>query len=69
MNRVTVRLRDKETGRESKPVDIEDIIFRQSEVEFEFGEYEDDEFGTLPYKDFIFFQGDYEVIVHIKGEV
>ena len=68
MGQVTIRLRDKETGDESLPVDIEDIIFRQNEVEFEFEDYVED-FISLPYKDFLFYQNNYEVIVHIKAEV
>lgn len=61
---VTIRLRDKETGRESSPVDIEEVIFNQSEIEFEFGEYSNEDYETLPYKDFLFFRDDYDVIVH-----
>lgn len=62
---IVIYLTDKETGKESKPVDIEDIIFRQNEIEFEFGDYlEDDDYGSLPYDDFLFFRGDYDV--HIK---
>ena len=63
---VSIRLVDKETGQESKGVAIEDLIFNQQEIEFEFGEFGDEDFATLPYKDFLFFQDDYEVVVHIK---
>ena len=67
-SKVFIRLKDKETNQESKEVSIEELIYNQSEIEFQFGEYDDDDFGTLPYKDFLFFQEDYEVIVRIKGE-
>lgn len=66
--KVTVRLQDKETGVNSKPVPIEDIIYKQNYIEFEFGEPEDDDYGTLPYKDFLFFSNDYNVIVNVKGD-
>ena len=61
--KMSVRLRDKETGRESKEIDIEEIIYNQSEVEFEFGEFLNDDYETLPYKDFLFFANDYDVII------
>lgn len=63
---VSIHLVYKETGQESKGVAIEDLIFNQQEIEFEFGEFGDEDFATLPYKDFLFFQDDYEVVVHIK---
>ena len=64
---VTVRLKEKDTGIESKEVDIEEIIFNQSEVEFIFS---DDELDTtqLPYKDFLFFQNDYQVIIRTSDK-
>ena len=64
---VFIRLKDKETGKESQEVEIKDLIYNQYEIEFEFGNYEDDDYETLPYKDFLFFQDDYEVIVRIVG--
>lgn len=68
MGQVTIRLKDKENGMESKEVPIEELIFYQHEIEFEFGEFGNENYGTLPYKDFLFFRDDYEVIVHIKEE-
>jgi len=65
--KVFIRLKDEETGKESQEVPIEDLIYNQYEIEFEFGNYEDDDYETLPYKDFLFFQDDYEVIVRIEG--
>lgn len=62
---IIIYLTDKKTGKKSKPVDIEDIIFRQNEIQFEFGDYlEDEGYGCLPYTDFLLFRDKYEV--HIK---
>lgn len=66
---ITIRLKSKETGQESNPVDIEDVIFNQDEIEFEFGDYiEDDDYCTLPYNDFLFFRDEYNVIIKVKEE-
>lgn len=54
---IFIQLRNKETGQKSNRVKLEDIIYNQSEIEFEFGDNE-----TLPYKDFLFFRNDYEII-------
>lgn len=62
---ITIKLKDKETGIESKPVNIEEVMFNQNYIEFEFGEPEDEDYGVLPYKDFLFFRDDYEVIVAV----
>lgn len=67
--KVYVYLVDKRNNAQSELVDIEEILFHQDEVEFEWFNCED-EFGdmqehmTLPYDDFLFFQDDYEV--HVK---
>ena len=63
MSKVFIRLKDKITGTESNEISIEDLIYNQDEIEFEFPYAE-----FLPYKDFLFFQDDYEVIVRILGE-
>lgn len=63
---ITIKLKDKETGIESKPVNIEEVMFNQNYIEFEFGEPEDEDYGALPYKDFLFFRDDYEVIIDVK---
>ena len=51
---------------------IEDIIFNQCDIEFEFDKYTDGgeeyENGSLPYKDFLFFKNEYEVIIRIVGD-
>lgn len=71
-SKVFIRLKEKESGFESKEIPIEDIIFNQNEIEFEFDKYVDGgeiyEDGSLPYKDFLWFRDEYEVIVRIKGE-
>lgn len=66
MNKVFIRLKEKTTGIESDEVSIEDLIYNQYEIEFSFPEDALD-YTTLPYKDFLFFQDDYEVIVRILG--
>lgn len=54
---IYIQLRDKETGQLSNKVKLEDIIYNQNETEFEFNNNE-----TLPYKDFLFYRNDYEII-------
>lgn len=67
--KIGIKLKDKGNGCISEEVDIEDIIFRQNEIEFVFPNYTD-EFSdepfdaTCPYKDFLFFRDDYQVIIH-----
>lgn len=51
---------DLETGQQSKEIDVSDLVFNDW-IEFEFGNYDDEDYGTLPYKDFKFFINDYEV--------
>lgn len=72
-NKVFIRLKDKENNCESEEITIEELIFNQDDIEFRFPNYvEEYEDGSkdiyeaqLPYKDFLFFQDDYEVIVRI----
>jgi hypothetical protein len=45
---------DLETNKDSKEINVSDLIFNDY-IEFEFGDYEDEDYGTLPYKDFKFF--------------
>lgn len=66
-SKVFIRIKDKETGRESHAITIEDLIFKQDEIEFEFGNRKEENYETLPYKDFLFYADDYEVIVHITN--
>lgn len=70
--KVFIKLKDKTTGCISEEVPIDELIYNQNEIEFDFLDAID-EFGdimdlSLPYNDFLFFQNDYEVIVKIKGE-
>ena len=51
---------DLETNKKSKEINVSDLIFNDY-IEFEFGNYEDEDYGTLPYKDFKFFLNDYSV--------
>ena len=51
---------DLETNKNSKEINITDLIFDDN-LEFEFGNYEDEDYGQLPYKDFKFFINDYSV--------
>ncbi len=69
-SKVYIRLKDKKYGFESQEVTIEDIIFNQSEIEFIFNSDLEGilEKTTIPYKDFLFYQNDYDVIVRIKAE-
>lgn len=70
--KVGIKLKDKRNGCISKEVNIEDVIFNQYEIEFRFPDYVD-EYGdepfeaSLPYKDFLFFQDEYEVIIKIHN--
>lgn len=68
MNKVFIRLKEKETGIESDEISIEELIFNQSDIEFDFWNKTKTDVDTLPYKDFLFYQNDYEVIVRILGE-
>lgn len=72
-SKVFIRLKDKENNCESEEITIEELIFNQDDIEFRFPNYvEEYKDGSkdiyeaqLSYKDFLFFQNDYEVIVRI----
>ena len=51
---------DLETNKKSKEINVSDLVFNDY-IEFEFGNYEDEDYETLPYKDFKFFINDYAV--------
>ena len=51
---------DLETDRKSKEINIQDLVFNDY-IEFEFGDYEDEDYLQLPYNDFKFFINDYSV--------
>jgi len=65
---IVIKLLDKETGKFSKPVSIDEVIFHQNDIEFQWGKYPDDDYATLPYKDFLFFQDDYTVLLDLVGD-
>lgn len=46
-----------------EPVPIEEVIYNQDEIVFDFGVG-----GTLPYKDFLLNRDDYELFVENKEE-
>lgn len=60
MSKIEVRIKDKEDGLESKPVDIEEFILNPYHIEFVFS---DD--STLPYTDFQFYSDEYEIIITV----
>lgn len=51
---------DLETDRKSKEINVQDLVFNDY-IEFEFGDYEDEDYLQLPYNDFKFFINDYSV--------
>ena len=61
MEKYYISLFDKEKRIKSDRVPLKEVIYNQNEIEFEFGEYGTEEYATLPYNDFLFWQGDYEV--------
>ena len=71
--KVVIKLKYKSNSCISDEVSIEELIFNQSEIEFRFPNYVDEYIdepydASLPYKDFLFFQDDYQVIMKIKNE-
>lgn len=59
---IFIQLRNKDNGQKSNRIKLEDIIFNSDEIEFEFGEYDNENYETLPFKDFLFFKDDFELI-------
>lgn len=58
-----IYITDLETERNSKEIDVSDLIF-DDYIEFEFGNYEDEDYATLPYKDFKFYINDYSITIY-----
>lgn len=52
-----------ENGRLSKGVAIEDVIYNQSEIAFDFVNFDDEDYETITYNDFLYFRDDSEVII------
>lgn len=60
--KIYIQLKDKETGQLSNKIKLKDIIYNQNEIEFEFGEYGEEDYETLSYKDFLFCRDEFEII-------
>lgn len=58
---VTIQLKNKETGLVSEEVPLEEILYGE-DVEFKFWE-DDSDYSTLPYKDFLFYRSQYDIIL------
>ena len=63
MTEINMSLVDRQTREKTKRVSIEDVIYNQFDIEFEF-----ENGGTLPYKDFLMWQDDYDVVLSVKGD-
>lgn len=62
--KITVKIMNKEDGLGwSKPIDIEDFIVYPYDIEFEWADG-----SVLPYKDFIFYRGDYYYRIFINDK-
>lgn len=66
MIKIFIQIRDKEKSKISNTISLQDIVYKQNEIEFEFGEYGTEEYETLPYKDFLFYKDNYDLLVQIK---
>ena len=64
-----LKIKNIKTGRASKGVPIEDVIYRQDEIEFEFGNQDEDDFETVTYGDFLYFGEDFEVLLEENGKI
>lgn len=58
-----LRIIDKKTKIASEEIPLEDIIFYQTDIEFNFSNGD-----TLPYDDFLYFRDDYEIEIFYKEE-
>lgn len=66
MIKIFIQIRDKEKSKISNAISLQDIVYRQNEIEFEFEEYGTEEYETLSYKDFLFYKDNYDLLVQIK---
>lgn len=66
MIKIFIRIRDKETSKISNAISLQDIVYKQNEIEFEFKEYGSEEYETLSYKDFLFYKDNYDLLIQIK---
>jgi hypothetical protein len=56
-----MKLKDLKTKKISNPIELENVIYNQLDIEFKWKNGD-----TLPYSDFLYFQDDYEVIIKIE---
>lgn len=67
---ITIKLKDKKNGCISNEVSLDDLIYRQHDIEFRFPDYKEEGIepyeASLPYSDFLFFCDEYEVIVKVS---
>lgn len=67
---ITIKLKDKKNGCISEEVSLDDLIYRQEDIEFRFPDYKEEGLepyeASLPYKDFLYFYDEYEVIVKVS---
>ena len=63
MSKIEVKIKDKETGYISEPVDIKEFILDPYGIDFVFKE--DEGKSILPYKDFQYNISDFQVIVTV----
>ena len=66
MIKIFIQIRDKEKSKISNAISLQDIVYKQNEIEFEFGEYGTEEYETLSYKDFLLYKDNYDLLVQIK---
>jgi hypothetical protein len=66
MIKIFIRIRDKETSKISNAISLQDIVYKQNEIAFEFKEYGSEEYETLSYKDFLFYKDNYDLLIQIK---
>ena len=59
---VVMYLIDRETKAKSKEVPIEDVIYNQHDIEFEF-----DDDTTLPYSDYLWCCDQFDTVVKVKS--
>jgi len=59
---VVMYLINRETKAKSKEVPIEDVIYNQHDIEFEF-----DDDTTLPYSDYLFYCDEFDTVVKVKS--
>lgn len=66
MIKIFIQIRDKEKSKIFNAISLQDIVYKQNEIEFEFAEYGTEEYETLSYKDFLFYKDNYDLLVQIK---